>query len=166
MLYIWMFFILFALLIVGSALILNHQELEVIKREKMVDERIWAQVNRIPLLIEIIKKNGVALPFEQIIELRAKVMESPNLYNKVGLEGRLIHLLGDTLRQCESSEVAKEPLFLSVKKEFEEGIEAVRISVNDYNFAITVWKKYCKFPWFKIVEFAFDTRLRSTLQYI
>lgn len=159
MLYLWSLSIIILLFLIICAVVLNVQAEEVYKRENLLFERIWNGVNKTPLLIESARKLKIKSNEVEILKTRAEILagvyDAPQAAN---LEKALKKELVGLFRQ----EDAEDVLFIALKKEMEEALDAVDIAVNDYNFAVANWEKYCRQPWFKILAFLFVARQKKT----
>lgn len=163
---IWTFLSLLVLFLAGCFLFLSSRAKEVKRREKILYEKLWDRLNKLPLLIETVSKTGIAnLSVQEIIDLREKASTSIYIDERAELERELTRLINDVLRACEKSqETTVDVAFITLKKEFLEGLESIRIAFNDYNFAVQKWIGYCKMPWYKIFEFAFEARGKWPLE--
>ena len=154
---------LLALLIFFLAIcltILLHQSAEVKRRERILIEELWERRHRIPLLLEVVARGQGASQKKEVISLRAKVSSRAyTLQEQIGFEKSLSHLLADLFQKNEfESNLKSDAIFLELQKEFSEAVSGIRIALNDYNFEVQKWQKYCRMPWFLILTFLFDIR--------
>lgn len=162
----WIIFVLAVFVFLICFSILRFQSLQVGKRAEALQDALWARRNRIPLLLEIIKRAGEKYPRrDEMIQLRKKVLsEAYQLEEQMSFEKQLSENIGEIFRKFENqSDLKSDSLYISLQKELNELLESIRIAINDYNFELQKWQKYIRLPWFKIFEFGFEIRRNKPL---
>lgn len=154
-------------LLVISLVILRFHSRQIEKRTALLSEAFWARRNIIPLLLEVATQENSNAGFrQQIIETRAKLCsDAYTLEEKVVLEKELTDLLDKILKMPEDKEVPlkKNVLFFSLKQEFHHVLSGIRIALNDYNFAIQRFARFCQIPPLNMLVYLFKVRKRRVL---
>ncbi|MEK9132321.1 MAG: LemA family protein [Patescibacteria group bacterium] len=159
--------IVVALCLAICFVILRYRSVEVRRRKDKLREALWFRNHRIPLIIEMAERGGLKSEVSQkIIELRAAAANGAySLAEQMELERKLTHLLFEFLKVTKATPGLKsDPLFLSLEQEHSKVLEHIRITLNDYNFALQQFHGYARLPWFAIFAFLFEIRRDRVLE--
>lgn len=171
----WAFISFLAIVLILSFLILKNQNARVESREKALKEIFWQRRHRIPLVLEIVSKSaegtdGQAKQFfedhrNKLIDLRAKSATGAyGFAEQVEIEKNINHFVGEVFQAAESDAgLAKDTFLTSLRQEDFSILEKARIALNDYNYELAKFKKYCRRPTFAIFGFLFKNRLFNAL---
>lgn len=167
MILFWTIIPLIVLLMVICFVILRHQRREIYLRREILIEALFSRRNKIPLLLEILKSAGVTdFSNKALIEIRSKLMsEQLSLSDAILLEKKITDNIREIFRLYgENATIKTEPLFFVLEKELVSCLETIRITLNDYNFAIEKWTLYNRMPGIVILKFLFKMDDFSVLQ--
>lgn len=160
MILFWTIIPLVLLLLVICFVVLRYQQKEIYLRRELLVEALFTRRNKIPLLLEVLKRAGVIdFNSKELIDIRSKLMsERMALPDTMVFEKKLTDIIRDIFRVYgENKAIKTESLFFVLEKELSSCLEMIRITLNDYNFAIGRWTLYCRMPWFMILRFLFKT---------
>ena len=117
------------------------------KKENLI-EAYWARRNKLPLYIEVLKRGNLDRTITDKLTSLHGQLQMEN-------ESKLTDLLLESLKQGDGVSAFKsDALYLSLKKELQEGLGAIYSAENDYQQARQKWLQSQKQPWFKIWGFA------------
>lgn len=164
MLLLWTIFILLLFFLLISFAILRFHAAEVQKRQDIFKEALWDRWHRVPILLEDV---GSIVENEEIIELRAKLQGGAYTFEEeVKLEKKFTELLVHLFQELEVSEKKTDALTLALQKELAECLSQIRITQNNYHFALQKFLKLTRQPWFMIFKFAFEISKNKPLAII
>ena len=171
---------LIAVLILFQAIcfvVVRFAALEVERRQEALTEGLWSRRNRIPLLLEVVAraesehgpKPDEALHLNlrnQIIDTYEKLSSAAfMLPEQIAMEKQMSDLIATMFRlDQEYSFLKQDLLFISLRKEFEEIMEKIRIEINDYNFSLQKLSSYYRLPFLRIFELIYRIGTKQPLQ--
>lgn len=158
--FIWPILIVLLLFLLICIGILRFHAEQVQERKALLLEALWKRRHKIPLLLEVI--GGQA----ELIELRNKVSSGAyTLPEEISMEKEMSQRLRQIFQDAENeSSIKSDSLLLSIKKEFSDVTEEIRICINDYNYALQKFSSVMKWPWFMILSFAFKISKNRPLE--
>lgn len=139
--------------------------------ERILNEKLWDRNNNLPLLFEVISREGGFEGYSNILEsaiqLRSQAAFSIDISERIEVEKKLSLLVAQIERQSERAEkLNSSPQFLALKNEYNKGVEEIKIALNDYNFCLEKFASLLKWPWFKIYSFGFEIAARQPLGWL
>ncbi len=177
MVLLWTLISVLFLLLAICFVVMRFAALEIERRQEAVIEGLWSRRNRIPLLLEVVARaEGEHGPKSDallhanlrshIIDLRDKLASAAfTLPEQIEMEKQMSDLIATVFRlDQEYSFLKQDLLFISLKKEFEEIVEKIRIEINDYNFSFQKLANYYRLPFLKIFELIYRIGRKQPLQ--
>lgn len=122
MIILWTIAVVVILFLAAGAVFLWLQVKKLKHLKYILSEAFWQRRNKIPLLIETVRKAGIKdIPFDEILDLSSRFSAEA--------EGKLFNMLSGIFRASE-----QDISLLVLKKEFEADSSQIKIALNDYNF--------------------------------